>query len=64
MALDESERITECLNHLKPFLDYLVVVDGESTDDTYIKATALADRVVKRKRVGGWCDEGKPPDAA
>ena len=57
LALNESPRITDCLSHLKPFLDYLVVVDGGSVDDTYAKAAALADRAVKRKRLGDWCDE-------
>lgn len=57
MALDESQRIVDCLNHLKPYMDYLVVIDGGSKDDTYIKASEIADRVVRRKRVGDWCDE-------
>lgn len=57
MALNESERITDCLSSLKPYLNHLIVVDGGSVDDTYAKATKLADRVVKRVRVGDWCDE-------
>ncbi len=57
LALNESERITDCLKRLKPHVDYMVVVDGGSSDDTYAKAAALADRVVKHVRVGDWCDE-------
>lgn len=56
MTLNESQRITDCLTHLKPHLDYIVVVDGESTDDTVMKASGLVDRVVKRPPYKDWSD--------
>jgi len=57
MALNESERITDCLTHLKPHVDYIVVVDGGSTDGTYAKAVKLADRVVRRPPYTDWSEE-------
>jgi glycosyltransferase involved in cell wall biosynthesis len=57
LTLNESPRITECLKHLKPHIDYVLVVDGESTDDTMLKASQLADRVVKRPSYKDWSEE-------
>lgn len=57
LTLNEGERIVGCLKSLKPNVDYIVVVDGGSTDDTVAKASTYADRVVKRKPYTDWSEE-------
>lgn len=57
LTLNESDRITGCLQSLKPNVDYIIVVDGGSTDDTVSKASIYADRVVKRKPYKDWSEE-------
>lgn len=47
LTLNESDFITECLNHLKRYVDYLAILDGCSTDDTVEKAKKIADVVLQ-----------------
>lgn len=44
-TLNEEPRIRECLKHLRPYVDYLLVLDGGSSDKTVEIATEYADRV-------------------
>ncbi len=46
LTRNEEERIGDCLQHLKPYLDYILVLDGESTDNTVSIAEPLADKVL------------------
>ena len=57
LTLNEQHRVAECLKHLRPYVDYLLVVDGCSTDLTYERSVALADRVVKHESSGDFSDE-------
>ncbi len=45
LTLNEEPRIRECLKHLRPYVDYLLVLDGGSSDKTIEIATEYANRV-------------------
>jgi len=45
LSLNEEPRIEECLRHLKVYVDYLLVLDGGSTDRTIEIAQQYADKV-------------------
>lgn len=46
LTLNESDFIEDCVNHLKPYVDAILVLDGGSKDDTIKKAVALGAVVV------------------
>lgn len=56
LTLNEEPRIQTCLEHLKPHLSHLLVLDDESTDRTVELAAEQADKVVV-KHVGPWMAE-------
>lgn len=45
ITLDEEPRIVDCLKHLRPHVDHIVVVDSGSSDRTVEIAKKYADRV-------------------
>ena len=49
MTLEEESNIEECLTTLRPFIDYILVVDGGSTDHTVLLAEGIADKVITHK---------------
>lgn len=58
LAKNEEERVSECLEHLRPYIDYiLVIVDSETTDKTVEIAKKYADRVVIRPFSGSFAEE-------
>lgn len=54
LTLNEEFRIEEALKRFKPYVDYLLVVDGESTDKTAQIAKKTADRVITLVIPGGF----------
>lgn len=48
LTLNESDFIEDCLNHLRPYVDAMLVVDSCSEDDTVKKAVKIADAVANR----------------
>ena len=57
LTLNEEPRIKECLEYHKPFVDYIFVLDGGSTDRTVEIAQEIADRVVIRLPHGDYADD-------
>ncbi|MCW4048546.1 MAG: glycosyltransferase [Candidatus Bathyarchaeota archaeon] len=57
LTKNEEPRIEECLKHLRPYVDYLLVLDGESTDDTVRIAREYADHVETRPLSGSFAEE-------
>jgi len=57
LTLNEKPRIEECLSHLKPYVDFLVVLDGNSTDGTIEMAQKYADEVEVKPFSGSFADE-------
>jgi len=57
LTLNESEFIESCLQHLKPYIDYVLVLDGESTDNTVDIAIKYADMLLKRPFSGSYAEE-------
>jgi glycosyltransferase involved in cell wall biosynthesis len=57
LALNESLLIEECLLHLRPHVDFLLVLDGLSSDDTAEKAGKIADGVFEHKFSGSIATE-------
>jgi len=57
LTLNEEPRIEECLKHLKPHVDYLLVLDGGSTDKTIEIAQQYADKVEAKPFSGSFADE-------
>lgn len=58
LTLNEEPRIKQCLQHIRDHVDWILVVDGESTDRTVEIAEQYADKVVVRKFSGSFA-EGK-----
>lgn len=46
IAKNEEHYIADCLTHLKPYVDEIVVLDGDSTDNTVKEAKPLADKII------------------
>jgi len=57
LTLNEEPRIGECLKHLRPYVDYLLVLDGDSSDKTVEIATEHADLVEVRPFSGSFAEE-------
>jgi len=57
LTLNEKPRIEECLKHLKPYVDYLLVLDGASPDGTIEIAQQYADKVEVKPFSGNFGDE-------
>ena len=57
LTLNEEPRIRECLKHLRPYFDYLLVLDGGSSDKTVEMATKHADLVEMRPFSGSFAEE-------
>lgn len=57
LTLNEEPRIRECLKHLRPYVDYLLVLDGGSSDKTVEMATKHADLVEMRPFSGSFAEE-------
>lgn len=52
LTLNEEPTVVQCLAHLKPYVSYMLVLDGGSTDKTVELARKFADKVVVKKQVG------------
>ena len=57
LTLNEKNHVKECIQHVKPYVDYVYVVDGGSTDGTFDVATILADKVEKRPLITSFSEE-------
>ena len=57
LTRNEEPRIEGCLKHIRPYVDYLLVVDGESTDETVKIAKEYVDRVEVRPFSGSFAEE-------
>ena len=57
LTRNEEPRIEECLKHLRPYVDYILVVDGESTDETVKIAMEHANHVLVRPFSGSFAEE-------
>lgn len=57
LALNEENRIESALNQFKKYVDYTLVLDGESTDRTVEKARQIADKVEIHKFSGSFAEE-------
>lgn len=57
LTLNEEPRIKNCLDHIRPYIDYILVLDGESTDNTVEIARKLADEVIVKPFSGSFADE-------
>ena len=57
LTRNEEGRIEECLKHLRPHVDFILVLDGESTDRTVEIAKKYSDKVVVRPFSGSFAEE-------
>jgi len=57
LTKDEEPRIEDCLKHIRPYVDYILVLDGESTDRTVEIAKKYADKVVVKPFSGSFAEE-------
>ncbi|MCW4051230.1 MAG: glycosyltransferase [Candidatus Bathyarchaeota archaeon] len=57
LTLNEEPRIEECLKHIRPHMDYLLVLDGVSSDRTVEIAEEYADHVETRPFSGSFSEE-------
>jgi len=57
LSLNEEERIKECLVKLKPYLDWILVLDGNSSDRTVEIAKLYADKVEVKPSSGSFAEE-------
>jgi len=57
LTLNEEPRIEGCLKHLRPHVDYLLVMDGVSSDRTVEIAEEYADHVEMRPFSGSFAEE-------
>ncbi|MBA7710914.1 hypothetical protein ES703_119864 [subsurface metagenome] len=68
LTKNERARIFDCLMHLRPYVDYILVLDGKSTDGTAELADTVAETVISRDFSGSFADEKNyartqvPPD--
>ena len=57
LSFNEEKFIKECLLHIRPYVDWLMLLDGGSTDKTLEKASRLPDHVINRKFSGSFAEE-------
>jgi peptide chain release factor subunit 1 len=57
LAWNEEKLIEDCLKHLKPYVDYIVVLDGCSSDATAKVAERYADDVYLKPFYGSFAEE-------
>lgn len=57
MTLNEEKEIKECLDHHKPYVDYIVMVDGGSKDRTVEIASPIVDDLFVRKFDGHYSNQ-------
>jgi len=57
LTLNEEPRIEECLKHVRKHVDFLLVLDGGSTDRTVEIAEKYADKVVVKEFSGSFAEE-------
>jgi len=56
LTLNESDFIEDCINHLKPYCDYILVLDGFSSDNTVNIARKIATGVIVRAFRGSFAE--------
>ena len=57
LTLDEEPRIESALNQFRKYVDYILVLDGGSTDRPVETARKIADRVEVHKFSGSFAEE-------
>ena len=57
LTLNEESRIDVALKQFRPYVDYILVLDGESADKTAESARRTADRVETHKFSGSFAEE-------
>lgn len=57
LTLNEQPRIENSLKWVSPYVDYFLVIDGESTDGTIEEAKRYADNVIIRRFSGSFAEE-------
>ena len=57
LTKNEELRITDCLKRLRPCVNFILVVDGESSDRTVTFSKKYADKVIHRPFSGSFADE-------
>jgi len=57
LTLDEADFIKDCLQHLRPYVDWLLLLDGGSTDKTIDLAGSIPDQLIIRKFSGSFAEE-------
>jgi glycosyltransferase involved in cell wall biosynthesis len=56
LTLNEADFIEDCINHLKPYVDLILVLDGCSQDGTQEKAVKLGAVVVQEPFRGSFAE--------
>jgi glycosyltransferase involved in cell wall biosynthesis len=57
ITLNEEREIKECLEHHRPYVDKIVMIDGGSTDKTTRLAAPLVDNLIVRKFDGHYSNQ-------
>jgi len=57
LTFNEENSVKMCLERIKPFVDYLLVLDGGSEDKTYDIVKRYADKVVVKPFSGSFAEE-------
>jgi len=57
LTYNEEDYIIDCINHLRPFVDYILVWDNNSTDNTVLFAEPLVNVVLRHKFSGSFAEE-------
>jgi len=57
LTLNEEDLIKDCLLHIRPYVDWLLLLDGGSNDKTIQNASRLPDHVVTRPFSGSFAEE-------
>ena len=57
LTKNEEDRIEDCLKHIRPYVDYILVIDGESEDKTVEITKKYADKVIVKPFSGSYAEE-------
>lgn len=57
LTKNEEARIEDCLKHLRPYIDYILILDGESKDKTVEIAKKYADKIIVKAFSGSFAEE-------